>query len=254
MQMKKALVLFSGGVDSTYTVARVARSYDRLVLMTYRTPGMIRVGHSNRTAEQLLSRFPGIIERDIVDLRGFVGQVRGGALRCIVDNLRHGFYYSWCLGCKLSMHLYTIDYCHRHGIDRVIDGNNRYDTHALEQRRDVIGTFVDLYRESGIEYGSPFYEEEDVQIRDGGLMLAAMRHLTLYKDATANRVLWLQKSGFDIGRGIGSQYRQTQPSCLVSPAFNLARIGLSLLNPESAKGIQAYLREKTDLYRRITTG
>lgn len=247
--MNTALVLFSGGIDSTYTVARVAPSFDRLVLMTYRTPGMVNFLGSNRSADQLRARYPGIVERELVDLRGFVNRVRGGALRCITDNLRYGFYYSWCLGCKLSMHLHTIEYCKAHGIQRVLDGNNRYDTHALEQRRDVVSTFVDLYREAGIEYGSPFYEEPDVEIRQGGAILSAMRHLTFFKDATAARVGWLMTQGFQPGFAVGSQYRRNQPSCLVSPAFNLVRVGLSLLRPEDDRGIQDYLRDTTDRYR-----
>jgi hypothetical protein len=77
-----------------------------------------------------------------------------------------------------------------------------------------------------------------------------MRELTLFKDATAARVAWLRGQGFNPGHALGSQYRQTQPSCLVSPAFNLVRIGLNLLRPESDPGIQDYLRDTTDRYRR----
>ena len=93
-----------------------AATHDRLLLVTYRVPGMINVRFSERSAAQLRSTFGDKVEHRIIDIRGFVHEVRGGALRCVTDNLHYGFYYSWCLGCKLSMHLTTIDVCRRRGI------------------------------------------------------------------------------------------------------------------------------------------
>jgi len=243
---EKTLVLFSGGVDSTYTAARLAASDPApLLLVTWRVPAMAGVHLSQRTARQLQGRFPGRIEHQIRDIRGYVRWLRGGVLDCAADNARYGFHYSWCLGCKTAMHLQTIRLCEQMGITRVIDGSNLYDTHALEQRPDVLGFFEDLYRQAGVTHQSPFYQEAGRVLAEGGVKLALLRALTLFKDATACRVAWLASQGIDLGRGVGSQYRQTQPSCTISPFFNLARIGLNLLRPESDRGIHAYLLDKT---------
>ncbi len=245
MPGETTLVLFSGGVDSTYTAARLAAAgSDLLLLVTWRVPGMTGVHLSGKTARQLQARFPGRFEHQIRDLRDYVRWLRGGVLDCVVDNTRYGFHYSWCLGCKTAMHLQTIRLCLEMGITRVVDGSNLYDTHALEQRSDVVGFFEGLYRQAGITHQSPFYQEDGLTLAEGGMRLAVLRALTLFKDATASRVAWLASQGIDLGRGLGSQYRQSQPSCTVSPFFNLARTGLKVLRPESDRGVHAYLQAK----------
>lgn len=240
-----AVVLFSGGVDSTYIVARIADRYDRLTLLTYRTPGMANVGFSARSARQLIGLFGDRIDHRIVDIRSFVKKVRGGAMRCMTANMEYGFHYSWCLGCKVCMHVNTIDFCRENGVNVVLDGNNLYDVHALEQREDVIGIFRRLYTERGIEYASPFYDEGGELPRRGRLV-AAMRHLTLLKDSTAARVAHCADLGIDFGRGIGSQYRKTQPSCVISPFFNGARVFLTLLQGERRDGYLRYVEDTAE--------
>ena len=84
-----AVVVFSGGVDSTYIVARIAGQYDHLTLLTYRTPGMANVKFSKRSSSQLIDLFGDRIDHRIVDIRPFVKKVRGGAMRCMTANAVH---------------------------------------------------------------------------------------------------------------------------------------------------------------------
>jgi hypothetical protein len=182
------------------------------------------------------------VVHEVRDIRPFVTALRGGALHCVAENFRHGFYYSWCLGCKAGMHLQTIAYCRAQGISLVFDGASAYDRHALEQRRDVVGRWEALYRENGLELHSPFYEE-DIGDPPQGRLPDLLRKLTLLKDSTAARVAYCAKLGIDFGPGLGSQYRTTQPSCLPSPLFNSARVALGTLAPENTEGIQRYVTE-----------
>lgn len=228
---RNALILFSGGVDSTYTAARSAPEYDRLVLITYRVPGMANVEASRRSARQLIRVFGQKISHAILDIRDFVTARRGGIGQCLKDNLKYRFYYSWCLGCKMSMHLHTIELCRRHGIRTVLDGSNEYDVHALEQHRDVKERIERAYESAGIHFSAPHYTDEGLRISQGPLS-TLLKHLALLRDSTRPRVAWLRTQGIDMGRGLLSQYRQTQPSCMMSLPFNALRVPLKFFRPE----------------------
>jgi PP-loop superfamily ATP-utilizing enzyme len=160
--MKQGILMFSGGVDSTYTVLKIAKDFDKLILLTYKTPGMINVNFSKRSYRQLKKIFGKKISNKIIDIGNFVYFLRGGILKCVQDNLKYKFYYSWCLGCKLAMHLYTISYCKKNNIKVVLDGSNAYDLHALEQHQDVKEAFHNIYQENGINFRSPFYHEKGI--------------------------------------------------------------------------------------------
>lgn len=223
--MNEALVLFSGGVDSTYIVTRTADSFERLLLVTYRVPGMVGVERSQRSAAQLARLYGAKIEHRIIDIRDFVLEHRGGIAECVRDNVRYRFFYSWCLGCKVSMHLFTMQYCAQQGLSVVMDGSNYYDTHALEQHKEVKDLLVDVYRRHGIEFVTPHYFEVglDGQARPE---LEFLRLLSLHKDSTAYRNEHVRNLGISLGKGLLSQYRATQPSCITSVAFNAARLPL----------------------------
>gem|GEM_PF-1921843 len=237
---RNALVLFSGGVDSTYTAARSAPDYDRLVLITYQVPGMANVEASRRSAGQLIRVFGHKFSHLILDIRDFVTARRGGVGQCLRDNLTYRFYYSWCLGCKMSMHLYTIELCRRHRIGTVLDGSNEYDVHALEQHRDVKEWIARLYESAGIHFSAPHYTDETVR-HSRGFFNTILKHLALLRDSTQPRVAWLRTQGIDMGQGLLSQYRKTQPSCTMSLPFNALRVPLKFLRPEvSGKECQGF--------------
>ena len=229
--MRVALVLFSGGVDSTYVTARAAEAFDRMLLVTYRVPGMIGVERSRRSADQLRTLLGDKIEHRVIDIRDFVTERRGGVLDCIRDNARYRFFYAWCMGCKVAMHLYTMRYATERGITVVMDGSNYYDTHALEQHKEVKDLLCEVYRARGIEFVTPHYFEDAIQ-PNRRPDLELLRHLTLLKDSTDHRARHLATLGIHMGFGLGSHYRTNQPSCLTSLAFNGARVPLRLLFKE----------------------
>ena len=230
--MKTGVVLFSGGVDSTYTVARSVKDFDKLILLTYIVPGMVNEKLSSRSFSQLQKVCGDRLEHRIIDIKDFVNSQRGGALQCLQDNFKYKFLYSWCLGCKVAMHLYTIKFCKEHGIDCVLEGSNFYDAHALEQHKDVKGLLAEIYKTYGITLTAPYYYDESVHVLNANKIVAFLRFTGLYKDSTESRVKYLKKLGIDMGRGVFSQYRSTQPSCLMSLVFNAMRLPLKLIFKE----------------------
>jgi tRNA(Ile)-lysidine synthase TilS/MesJ len=246
--MNTALVLFSGGVDSTYLVFKSASIFDKLVLNTYVVPGMINSGFSRRSADQLKNIFGDKIAHNIIDIRDFISGFRGGVAKAFKDNLDYRFLCSWCLGCRTAMHLYSIDFCRQHGIMVVLEGSNRYDPESLAQNKEVTEFFARMYREQSIELRMPFYEEEGIPV-NAEPILSILRRLRFYKDGTVRKVAYLKAQGVDLGWGFVSQYRQTQPSCVTSLFFNTQKALLQRFRREKSDGYLQYLQDKVLVFR-----
>ena len=249
--MNKAFLLFSGGIDSTYTAVKLADKYDKLILITYRTPGMINLHLAEQTARKIKNLFRDKIEHRTIDIREYISLSRGNIIKCIADNLKYHFFYSWCLGCKLGMHLRTIELCHQEGINTVLDGSNIYDSHALEQHKECEDFFETLYTENGIKFLSPFYNESNETKEISGYR-RFLSKIGLYKPPTAKKVEYLKNAGIDIGASFVSQYRTIQPSCTISLFFNLPRIVLKFFFKEKSVGYLTYLRNTCANYKENT--
>jgi hypothetical protein len=246
--MNTALVLFSGGVDSTYLAFKSAPLFEKLILNTYLVPGMINSAFSRRSAGQLKKIFGDKIIHNIIDIRDFISGFRGGEIQALKDNLRYGFFCSWCLGCRTAMHLYSIDFCRQRGITVVLEGSNQYDPESLAQNKEVTEFFARMYRERSIELRMSFYKEEGISVKTG-LVLSILRRLRFYKDGTVRKAAYLKAHGVNLGWGFVSQYRQTQPSCVTSLLFNTQKALLQRFRREKREGYLQYLRDKVSASR-----
>jgi predicted subunit of tRNA(5-methylaminomethyl-2-thiouridylate) methyltransferase len=248
--MKEAVVLFSGGIDSSYTALKMADDFDKLLLVTYRTPGMINLSLAVRSADRIKKVSGGKTEHRVLDIRDEVYSSRGGIFKCLRDNCKYHFFYSWCLGCKLAMHLKTIEICENENIRTVMDGSSAEDAHALEQNIHCKGFFKELYSAHDIEYMSPFYEENGDRQKLGPFM-ELLRKIGLHKPPTGKKAAYLNKRGVPTGRALFSQYRSIQPSCLTNLLFNIPRIILRSLFGEKKSD---YLRYLEDSCKNADTG
>ncbi len=243
--MNSAIVLFSGGIDSSYTVMRSSDKYSHLILVTYRTPGMINLTLAEKTAGRIKKILGNKIEHRVIDIRKSIKKNRGNILDCLKANLKYRFFYSWCLGCKLGMHLYTIELCRQEGISTVLDGSSVNDAHALEQNRECENFFTQLYTVNGINFFSPFYDEP-CPANSSSTYMRLLCKTGLYKASTAARAEYLHKAGLATGPALISQYRTTQPSCVISLLFNIPRIFLKTIYKEKKDRYLAYLKELAD--------
>ena len=243
--------MFSGGVDSTYVVDRVAPQFDKIFLHTYVTPGMIKAERSILSAEQLKRLHDDKIEHHIIDIKDFVYSVRGNALKCIKDNVKYHFMYAWCLGCKVAMHLYAIRECKALDVKIVYDASNFYDIHALEQHEKAKIAISGIYEQHGIVYNSPFYYESEKgdfkpPEEAPNRMKLIKQHLSLEKETTKFRLKYLKKRGINLGNGFMDMYRCTQPSCTTSIFFNGLRVALKPFIAEAVEGYQLYIKDKAN--------
>lgn len=243
---KKAVVLFSGGVDSTYITSKLTTDFDELHLITYCVPGMIKVERSKISAEQLIQLYGNQVTHEIIDIKEYVTAFRGGISTCIKDNFKYHFFYSWCLGCKAAMHDYTARYCLDNEIKYIFDGSNAYDIHALEQHSDVKNMLNSLiYKKRGLIFESPNYYEESIECKDTWSE-NLLRHLAIRKDSHNLRVQYLEDLGISLGSNLGHQFRKCQPTCTVSVMFNIPRLGYKLIFKEKREGYLQYVNAKLD--------
>jgi hypothetical protein len=246
--MNKAVVLFSGGIDSTYLAVRSVLSYDKLILNTYKVPGMINTAFSKKSASQVCKLYKDKIRHNIIDIREFIYSLRGGIKDCIRDNVKYGFFCSWCLGCRLSMHLFTIGFCKENNITTVLEGSNFYDSESLAQNEDVINAIRGIYEEEGIKFKTPFYYEDDLSLSKNKALLL-LKRMRIFKDSTGRRVDYLKSLALDSGGGFFSTYRGVQPTCLTSICFNAPKAFLVNFRKESQEGYLKYISDKVKSWK-----
>lgn len=241
---KSCVVLFSGGVDSVYVVTRIADQFHRIILNTYRVPGMVLTENSLGSAEQLKKLYPGKVEHSITDITDKILKMRGGVRRCLKDNIKYDFFYAWCLGCKLGMHLQTRDFCLQEGVDHVFDGSNAYDIHSLEQHEDTKDLFNEkVYRPHGLKFSSPHYYEEGLST-EMSTYKKLLAHLVIYKPSHDPRAEHVAALGIEMGGSVGHQYRHCQPSCTTSLGFNSVRLFYKAILGEKPEGYLKYIEDK----------
>jgi hypothetical protein len=143
-----------------------------------------------------------------------------------------------------------VKFCKQNKINLVIDASNYYDIHALEQHKEVKNLFKRIYKDNKIEFISPFYYDKELVIKNTKIR-NLLKHLSLYKDVTEKKIKFLNSREINLGRGFKSQYRATQPSCIISPIFNFVRLPLKLIREEKKEGYLEYIKDKYEKYKRF---
>ena len=247
--LRQAVMMFSGGIDCTYAVEKVADRFDRIHLVTFIVPLSVLDLRASKSADVLLRRHPGKVTHEYLDIRGLIGEIRGDYGACRRDNRRFRFAYAWCLGCKLGMHAATIRYCLDHGIDTVMDGSHSADMHALEQKPQFLEAVDALYREYGIAKEHPIYDDyaatTDRPIRETSLL-----ERMYLVDHRREQVRALEAKGFDFGPAIGNHHRTVQPQCFFALALNIKR----LFHHESPTAAREYFEDKLPRVRQALSG
>jgi 7-cyano-7-deazaguanine synthase in queuosine biosynthesis len=240
--MKEILIHYSGGMDSSYLVAKLQDQYDRIHLVTFLVPYDTL---ANQTLPQVkeLQKICDHAEltHQFISVKDNVLKVRGGLSQCERDNKSCGFAYSWCLGCKLTMHASMIVLAKRMNIKEVADGSQSNDIHAREQHEDTLNFVRAMYAEYGIEYSNPIYR--DYAPVDAPTFF---RRIELVDDSKTARD-YLKDKGFKLPSRFFGQHRTNQPFCPVALCLNIAR----LFRREKEDAVEKYFSKKEGLLRKL---
>lgn len=160
---RTAVVLFSGGSDSTLCAIRTAMRFEHVHLLTFTRRGLWGQEHVTYQAGRL-GRFFGDPDRFSLRFVRTDRLCRHVLLEQYLRNLRrHGILLaSMCGLCKVSFHWRALIYCLEHGIRHVVDGAVRVANVYPEQNETILlSRLRDLYGTFGITYDTPIYEEGD---------------------------------------------------------------------------------------------
>jgi len=156
---KKAIVLFSGGSDCTLAAAQVAQRgiYDEIVLMTYEVPVSCMDDNSKRNIPSLQKAYPNtVFTHTMIPVGRIIDKILSKKKFSFV--LKHGLIEaSFCLHCRLGMHVRTIMYCLDHEITDVYDGSNITMALWVDQTCEGIQIVDGLYKQFGITAEHPVF-------------------------------------------------------------------------------------------------
>lgn len=156
----RAVVLFSGGTDSTLAAALMAERFHEIHLVTYDRFGLFAVEGTGRVARGLQEKFgESRFRHTIINIDQLFKHISYESY--FSDIRKHGFFpLSVCGLCKLSMHVRTIIYCHDNEIRHVCDGANKGMHLFPDQMKSVIEDLRGLYGRFGIDYTNPVFSYE----------------------------------------------------------------------------------------------
>ncbi|MDP8259992.1 MAG: hypothetical protein P9L96_03190 [Candidatus Gygaella obscura] len=159
MKKESLIVLFSGGVDSTYTAMKMADIYKTLHCLTYERFGFINASNSEKSFQQVSENNKDIkAVHKIINIDNFVKKVSYS--NYLINLCKYGFVVlSNCLICKLAMHWRTIIYCRENNLKEVCDGANKEMYGDPSQNKVILEKIVKLYEYFNIRYFSPFFDE-----------------------------------------------------------------------------------------------
>lgn len=175
---KEAVILYSGGTDSTCAVFIKANEFDKIHLISYKRFGIFCTDHINYNVVRLQEIFgQDKFVRKVINIDKIYKLV---VYDDYFKNLfKFGFFnLAVCGLCKLAMHMRTILYCIDNDINIVFDGANKDAGSgiATDQVKEVIEVITNLYKSFNISYSSPVYE------MDGPKNLTWQAKLGLSKD------------------------------------------------------------------------
>ncbi|MBN2208896.1 MAG: hypothetical protein JW759_06345 [Candidatus Coatesbacteria bacterium] len=230
MANKEALLMYSGGLDSSASAIIMLEQFDRLHLMTYSYGyGQLFLNWAKRGANGLIEvygphRFIHVISsvRDIFQ-RLFVRSA-------VRDYKAYKSRFIWCLACKLSMHTGNIIYCLEHDIQAASDGSSSETEYYVEQMPQSVVAIRGFYGLYGIDFITPVY---DVGSREAKLRLLA------------------EKGVKSIGIAVRDRNPGTQPLCVPGNLIHFASTFFGKHPDYDEEAVLRFIQEKTDIAKRL---
>ena len=223
---QRAVLLFSGGVDSTMAACQLADAFERVDLVSYENGyGHYRIRRTARRARELERHYPGRFHHTILSVRDLFEALVLDSLHEDYD--RYGSGFIWCMGCKLAMHTRTIARCLAGGVRVVADGSSSSTTEMVEQMPASIDRVKAFYAEYGIRFENPVYDM-----------------------AREDSIRALRGRGFRMGFRIGDRFLGTQPKCKPGELYYMPYLLLDRQPDHRASRVLEFIDAKLVLARR----
>jgi 7-cyano-7-deazaguanine synthase in queuosine biosynthesis len=162
IQNGPAVVLYSGGADSTMTAFLVGKQHLPLHLVSFKHRYMSQTDKSSVNVKRLRAIFG---EDSVIHT-----WIDMDPLWRVLTSAKYSTFKEWglfniviksCVSCKAAMHLSTLNYCEQHQIKLVADGAHPSGAHLFpEQSREGIEFMHGFYESHGIGYQNPVYNIE----------------------------------------------------------------------------------------------
>jgi len=166
---KKALVLFSGGRDSSSAVVEMVRAGYSIRLFTYQMKEL--VGPRGDSAPdirhlELINAFPNKIDTERIIVKNLY------LIKKLAIDKTNSTHVVYPIAVALAIHSSAVLYCLENGIKDITCGHSGYQAKIdqyIEQRDDFFKLMKDFLKEYGIEYHAPVIDkskEEVIEILD----------------------------------------------------------------------------------------
>jgi asparagine synthetase B (glutamine-hydrolysing) len=228
--MNEISLMFSGGVDSTVAALHLAKTYDRVHLLTYSNGhGHYGFGRAERRADELIARAPGRFVYHFESVRELFRTLTVSSLA--EDYARYQSAFIWCMGCKLAMHTASVRYDRAHGISRHTDGSSADTSEMVEQMLISLSLVSHFYQDHGVAFVPTDYD----------LPRDAKREL-------------LKASGLRMGVPLRDRYLGIQPSCIPGELYYLPYLLLKRPPRHPERMVASYILSRRPVMDRLVRG
>jgi len=223
----KASILFSGGIDSTYTAMKLTDQYDQIYLLTYSNGyGHLHIDRTKKRYKELDKLFPGKFKHEIINIKKIFEKIVIDSISKDMKKYSSGFF--WCFGCKLSMHTQTIIFNRNKGIKKTIDGSSADTKEMVEQSPFSISLIKKLYKEHSQSFNS-----------------------THYNISREEKRKFLSKNNIRLGIKIFDRHIGIQPKCVPGELYYSSYILFNKLPLHKNKEISTFYNEKINHIKKI---
>ena len=220
-------LMFSGGVDSTTAALALAKTHEKVHLLTYKN------GYTHRGQERTKHRIKELERLTGPKFEHMLTSTKDLFDKFLVNNVareykRYRSGFIWCLGCKMAMHTRSILYNLEHDIPYMADGSSSSTGEMVEQTLLSLYLFKEFYGEYGIQFQTPVYtipREEEIR--------------------------FLEKKGFRMGIRVKDRFLGIQPSCRAGEIYYLSFLLLDQPPKHDDEKVQQFLNERKEMAREV---
>lgn len=220
-------LMFSGGIDSTATAARLADRYDRVHLLTYKNGyGHYYFHRVAQRVDELNRKLGSRFVHTLISTKGHFDKILVDTVAADYRKYRSGFV--WFMGCKMAMHMRSAMYCLEHGLQHMSDGSNEDTNEMVEQMLISLTLIRQFYAGFDVHFGTPVYE---VRRDDSRRYIAGL--------------------GLKMGIQVMDRHLCIQPTCLAGELYYMPYLLFNKKVRHDEATVAQFIDEKAAIARQI---